>query len=97
MPTGDPFCSCGCGGWLGQCRTEPRPISWSGLSRPDFVTEDELGQRARKAYYFAIDGWACAGEWQALSDDERKAWIAVALAIRGAPGTLPHEVALTPL
>lgn len=26
MPTGDPFCACGCGAWLGQCRNFGRSI-----------------------------------------------------------------------
>lgn len=39
MPTGDLFCQCGCGGWLGQCRKQEsvKQQSWSLRDEPDDI------------------------------------------------------------
>ncbi len=38
----------------------------------------ELGQAARAAYYFAIDGWVHDHQWGTCAPSEREAWIEAA-------------------
>jgi hypothetical protein len=52
------------------------PLFWALHERVD-----RTAQAARAAYYGASGGRAVAGEWGALSEDERLAWKAVAAAV----------------